>query len=127
MLTPQIEDLTIREKQLKDHLLRSPLYVRRARRALWRQIWSLFGMVLILFATEIALLFKPARAETFLLQALMLSASVLGAINCRYLLRRLQTDHSVEMGQLESDEKKAVRGLVQSRAKLKEQVDLTRR
>ncbi len=112
-------DVTIRERQLEAHLLRSPEYLRRADQELKRQVSMLYLAIALLFLFQGLFTWRSAEGGLALgAIALTTVTSLLAIINCLLLIRTKACLRRLNEAWLRPEEKSAVDELRHQRSTL---------
>jgi hypothetical protein len=113
-----LDDLTIRQRQLEKHLLRSPEYLRRADQDLKRQVAILYlAIALLLVFQGIFVLREAGRMPDGLLSLIVFTA-ILAIVNCLLLIRTKRCLHRLNEGWLDPHAKRTLEALKLERARL---------
>jgi len=116
-----LDDLTVRQRQLEKHLLRSPEYLFKADQDLKRQVAILYLAIALLFLFQGFFVLREARTMPGGLLALIVFTSALAIVNCVLLIRTKRFLHRLNEGWLEPDAKRTVDALKQELARLRAQ------
>jgi hypothetical protein len=116
-----LDDLTVRQRQLEKHLLRSPEYLFKADQDLKRQVAILYLAIALLFLFQGFFVLREARTMPGGLLALIVFTSALAIVNCVLLIRTKRFLHRLNEGWLDPDAKRTVDALKQELARLRAQ------
>jgi hypothetical protein len=111
ILTESLEDVTIRERQLEAHLLRSPEYLRQADRELKRQVSMLYLAIALLIVFQGLFTWGASAAIPVTAIALTTVTSILAIFNCLLLIRTKTFLRRLNDSWLKPEEKSAVYAL----------------
>jgi hypothetical protein len=106
-----LQDVTIRERQLHTHILRSTEYLRKADRELKRRVVMLYLAIALLILFQGLFAVQEAVRIPFSCTALMTVTSLLAIINCLLLIQTKRSLHRINEAWLHPQEKTALSAL----------------
>jgi hypothetical protein len=117
-MSESLEDVTIRERQLEAHLLRSPEYLRQADQELKRQVSMLYLAIALLLVFQG--LFSWRTVGQIPLAALILTSltSLLAIGNCLLLIRTKSCLRRLNEAWLKPEERSAMHALRDQRQQI---------
>ena len=104
-------DVTIRQQQLEEYLLRSPEYLRRADCELKRQVSMLYLAIAIILVSQSLFTWTSAGHLPFGAMVLTLITSFLAIINCFLLIRTKACLRRLNDEWLDPEEQQAIQAL----------------
>jgi hypothetical protein len=123
-LNESLEDVTIRERQLEAHLLRSPEYLFKADQEIKRQVTMLYLAIALLLLFQGFFTWKTAAELPVSATALTAVTSFLAIINCILLIRTKSCLRRLNDAWLRPEEKCAIAALRHQRTKILERRSL---
>ena len=121
-----LQDVTIRERQLHAHILRSPEYLRKADRELKRQVSMLYLAIALLILFQGLFALREAVQIPLSCTALISVTSLLAIVNCLLLIRTKHGLHRLNEAWLKPEEKIALDSLREQRNELMTRVPRSR-
>jgi len=118
LLKEALNDVTIREHQLKMHLLKSPQYLHRADQEMKRQVSILYLAIAILLLFQGGFTWKAEEMGSTTLLWLTTATCFLAIINCFLLINTRSFLHRLNENWLEKEEKNAVLALRHQRREI---------
>ncbi len=106
-----LEDVTIRERQLEAHLLRSPEYLRHADQELKRQVSMLYLAIALLLVFQGLFAWRTVGQIPVIVSLLTAVTSLLAIANCFLLIRTKSCLRRLNEAWLQPEERNAVRAL----------------
>jgi hypothetical protein len=103
-----LEDVTIRQRQLESHLLRSPEYLRRADQELKRQVSELYLAIALLLLFQGIFTWRSIGLVPAGTAILTILTAALAIINCLLLIRTKSFLHRLNETWLKPEEKTAI-------------------
>ena len=103
-----LQDVTIRERQLHAHILRSADYLRKADRDLKRQVAMLYLAIALLILFQGLFALREAVQIPFTCTALITVTSILAIINCLLLIQTKRGLRQINEAWLKPEEKTAL-------------------
>ncbi len=113
-----LDDLTIRQRQLENHLLRSPEYLHKADQDLKRQVAILYLAIALLLLFQGIFVLREAGTMPGGLLALIVFTALLAIANCLLLIRTKRCLHRLNEGWLDPHAKRTLEALKLERARL---------
>jgi hypothetical protein len=106
-----LQDVTIRERQLHAHILRSAEYLRQADRELKRQVTMLYLAISLLILFQGLFALREAVQIPFSCATLIAVTSILAIVNCLLLIRTKKGLRQLNEAWLKPEEKSALDSL----------------
>jgi hypothetical protein len=113
-----LDDLTIRQRQLETHLLRSPEYLHKADQDLKRQVAILYLAIALLLLFQGIFVLREAGMMPGSLLALIVLTATLAIVNCVLLIRTKRYLHRLNEGWLDPHARHTLENLKRERARL---------
>jgi Na+-translocating ferredoxin:NAD+ oxidoreductase RnfD subunit len=106
-----LDDVAIRERQLQQHLLRSPEYLRRADQELKRQVTLLYLAIALLLLFQGLFAWRTAGQIPIALLLLTIATALLAVVNCVLLIRTKNCLRRLNDAWLKPEERSALETL----------------
>ena len=113
-----LHDVSIREQQLEDYILRSPEYLKKADQELKRQVTMLYLAIALLIFFQGLFTLNTTKNLSFSCELLMSVTSVLAIVNCLLLIRTKTCLHRLNEQWLGPQERVALTSLRSQRQDL---------
>jgi hypothetical protein len=113
-----LHDVSIREQQLEDYILRSPEYLRKADQELKRQVTMLYLAIALLIFFQGLFSMQATQNLSFSCVVLMSVTSMLAIVNCLLLIQTKTWLHRLNEKWLSPQEKVALASLRGQRTEL---------
>ena len=113
-----LHDVSIREQQLEEYILRSPEYLKKADQELKRQVTMLYLAIALLFFFQGLFTLHASQNLSFSDDLLMAVTSSLAIVNCLLLIKTKKWLHRLNEKWLGPQERVALRSLRGQRMEL---------